>query len=153
MTHGDLGLVGAVCGFSLEGTRLPSFAFGSFFFFSLFFFSFFSLGGWLLPALPCEDEGSEEVSQEVEGWWVVLDCSDSWFDCSGLVAIWTTLVEKSHTGRPIVNPGSDNVAIWGAPTSPQEEKGLGLPPRGSPWLVDSILLNLRPTQEWWYYSD
>ena len=49
-----------------------------------------------------------------------------------------TEVEKSHTGKPIVSPGSDNVAIWGAPKSPQEEKGLGFPPRGIPWLVDSI---------------
>ena len=50
----------------------------------------------------------------------------------------TTEVEKSQTGKPIVNPGSDNVAMWGAPISPQEEKGLGFPPRGIPWLVDSI---------------
>jgi len=63
------------------------------------------------------------------------------------VVFWTTEVKKSHTGKPIVNPGSDNVAIWGAPTSPQEEKGLGFPPRGTPWLVDSIFLNLRPTWE------
>ena len=55
-------------------------------------------------------------------------------------------VEKSHMGKPIVNPGSDNVAIWGAPTSPQEEKGLGFPPRGNPWLVDSIFLNLKTNE-------
>jgi len=50
----------------------------------------------------------------------------------------TTEVEKSQTGRPTVNPGIDNVAMWGAPISPQEEKGLGFPPRGFPWSVDSI---------------
>jgi len=51
----------------------------------------------------------------------------------------------SHTGKPIFNPGSDNVAIWGAPKYSQEEKGLGFPPRGTPWLVESIFFNLRPT--------
>ena len=39
-----------------------------------------------------------------------------------------TEVENSQTGRPIVIPGRDNVAIYGAPISPQEEKGLGFPP-------------------------
>jgi len=43
-----------------------------------------------------------------------------------------TKVDKSHNGRPIVIPGRDNVAIYGAPISPQEEKGLGFPPRGIP---------------------
>jgi len=43
-----------------------------------------------------------------------------------------TEVEKSHTDRPIVSPGRDNVAMCGAPTSPQEEKGLGFPPKGNP---------------------
>jgi len=43
-----------------------------------------------------------------------------------------TEVKKSHTSRPIVIPGRDNVAIYGAPISPQEEKGLGFPPRGIP---------------------
>ena len=140
MTHGDLGLVGAMCGFSLDDAWLPPFSFGSFFFFYFFFFSFFFSGTWLLalPAPSSEEEGGEEELEEVEGWWATLDSSNCWFHCSGIVVFWTTEVEKSHTGKPIVSPGSDNVAIWGAPTSPQEEKGLGFPPRGIPWLVDSI---------------
>jgi len=43
-----------------------------------------------------------------------------------------TKVEKSHTNRPIMILGRDNVAIYGEPISPQEEKGLGFPPRGIP---------------------
>jgi len=78
MTHGDLGLVSAVCGFSLDDTRLPPVAFGSFFFFSFFFFSFFSLGTWFLVlSVPSsEEEGREEELEEVEGWWVTLDWSN-----------------------------------------------------------------------------
>ena len=72
MTHGDLGLVDAVCGFSLDDTRFPPFAFGSFFFFSFFFFSFFSLGTQFfdLPVPSSEEEGGEE--DEVEGWEATL---------------------------------------------------------------------------------
>ena len=58
---------------------------------------------------------------------VILVSSSCWLDCSGIMEFRTTEVEKSHIGKPIVNPGSDNVAIWGAPTSLQEEKGLGFP--------------------------
>ena len=77
MTHGDLGLVSAMCGFSLDDTRLPPFAFGSFFFFSFFFFSFFFSGTWFLalPTPSSEEEGGEEELEEVEGWWVTLDSS------------------------------------------------------------------------------
>ena len=154
MTHGDLGLDGAVCGFSLDDAWFPLFAFGSFFF-SFFFFSFFFLITWFwaLSTLSSEEEGEEGESNEVEGSGVTLVSSSYWFDYLGITVFWTIEVEKSHTSKPIVNPGSDNVAIWGAPTSPQEEKGLGFPPRGTPWLVDSIFINLRPTREWWYYSD
>ena len=74
MTHGDLGLVGAVCGFSLDDDLLPPLIFGSFFFFSFFFFSFFFSGTWFLafPALPSEEEGSEEGLDEVEVWGVTF---------------------------------------------------------------------------------
>jgi len=43
MTHGDLGLDNAVCGFSLENGWLPPFAIDFFFFFSFPFFFFFSV--------------------------------------------------------------------------------------------------------------
>ena len=147
MTHGDLGQVGAVCGFSLDDAWLPLFVFAYFFLFSFFFFSFFFSVTWFLalPASSSEEEGGEEDMDEVQGWGVILVSFSCWIDCSGITVFWMIEVEKSHMGKPIVNPGSDNVAIWGAPKYPQEEKGLGLPPRGIPWLVDSILFNLRPT--------
>ena len=70
MTHADLGLVGAVCGFSLDDAWLSLFASGSFFFFSFFFFSFLFSGTWFLalPASSSEEEGGEEELDEVEGW-------------------------------------------------------------------------------------
>ena len=79
MTHGDLGLVSAVCGVSLDAIRLPPVAFGSFFFFSFFFFSFFSLGTWffVLPVPSSEEEGGEEELDEVEGWLATL----VWSNC------------------------------------------------------------------------
>ena len=71
MTHGDLGLDGAVCGFSLDDAQLPLFAFGSFFFFSFFSFPFFPFLVTWFPALPAsssEEEGGEGEMDEVEGW-------------------------------------------------------------------------------------
>jgi len=49
----------------------------------------------------------------------------------------TTEVENIHTGKPMVNPGKDNVAIYGAPAFPKEGNELGLPSGGKPWPVDS----------------
>ena len=69
MTQGDLGLDGAVCGFSLDDAWLPPFAFGSFFFFSFFFLVTWF---WASPALSSEEEGGEGESDEVEGWGVTL---------------------------------------------------------------------------------
>ena len=68
MTHGDLGLDGVVCGFSLDDARLAPFAIGSFFFFSFPFF-FFSVTWFLvLLSLPSEEEEGEGETNEVEGW-------------------------------------------------------------------------------------
>ena len=149
MTHGDLGLDSVVWGFSLDDTWLPPLAFGSFFFFSFFSFRFFFFSVTWSLALPdssSEEEGGEGETDEVEGLGVTLVSSSCWLDYSGITVFWMTEVEKSQTGKPIVNPGSDNVVIWGAPTSPQEEKGLGFPPKGNPWLVDSIFLNLKTNE-------
>jgi len=68
MTHGDLGLDGAVCGFSLNDAWLPPFAVGFFFFFSFPFF-FFSVT-WFLVLLvsPNEEEEGEGETNEIEGW-------------------------------------------------------------------------------------
>ena len=63
-----------------------------------------------------------------------------------------TKVEKSHTGKPIVSPESDKVAIWGGPTSPQEEKEVGFPPRGNPWLVGSIFSTQDQRRKGYEYS-
>jgi len=60
MTHGILGLVGAVCGFSLFNILLPPLLLGSFCFFSFFFLSFLPLGTGL------EEEGFDEDLEEVE---------------------------------------------------------------------------------------
>ena len=73
MAHGDLGLDGAVCGFSLDDARLPLFVIGSFFFFSFPFFFFFSVT-WFLVLLssPSEEEEGEGETNKVEGWGVTL---------------------------------------------------------------------------------
>ena len=70
MTHGDLGLDGAMCGFSLDDARLPLFAFGSFFFFS--FISFLVTLFSAFPASSSKEEGGEGETDEVEGWGVTL---------------------------------------------------------------------------------
>ena len=68
MTHGDLGLDCAVCGFSPNDAWLPPFAIGFFFFFS--FPLFFFLVTWFLVLLasPSEEEEGEGETNEVEGW-------------------------------------------------------------------------------------
>ena len=72
MTHGDLGLDGAVCGFSPDDAWLPPFSIGFFFFFSFPFF-FFSVTWFLvLLASPSEEEEGEGEKNEVEGWGVTL---------------------------------------------------------------------------------
>lgn len=72
MTHGDLGLDGAVCGFLVDDVRLLLFAIGSFFFFS-FPFLFFSVT-WFLVLLssPREEEEGEGETNEVEDLGVTL---------------------------------------------------------------------------------
>lgn len=59
---------------------------------------------------------------------------------------------NNQTGKPMVKPGRDNVAIYGAPMFPKRGKGLGFPSKGIPWSVDSgfvaICFNLRSTKEW-----
>ena len=75
MTHGDLGLDGAVCGFSLDDVRLPLFAIGSFLFFSIPFFFFLVTWFLVLLASPSEEEEGEGEKNEVEGWGVTLASS------------------------------------------------------------------------------
>lgn len=89
-------------------------------------FSFFS-STWLLTLLfsPSEEEEGEGGTNEEEGEGSTSVSTGCWFDCWGITIFWMTEVDNSHTGRPIVSPGRDNVAIWGAPIFPQEVKGLG----------------------------
>ena len=49
----------------------------------------------------------------------------------------TTEVENNHTGKLMVNPGKDNVAIYGASTFPNEGNGPGFPSGGRPFPVYS----------------
>ena len=71
MKHGDLGLDGAVCGFSLDDAWFPPFTVG-FFFFSFPFFFFSVTWSLALPASPREEEEGEGETNEVEGWGVTL---------------------------------------------------------------------------------
>ena len=68
MTHGDLGLEGAVCGFSPDDVQFPPFAVEFFFFFFSFPFFFFSVT-WFLVLLisPSEEEKGERETNKVEG--------------------------------------------------------------------------------------
>ena len=68
MTHGDLGLDGAVCGFLPDDAWLPPFTIAFFFFFSFSFF--FLLVTWFLVliASPSEEEEGEGEINEIEGW-------------------------------------------------------------------------------------
>ena len=135
MTQGALGFDYAVCEFSLDDIWLLPFDFGSFFFFSIFSFClFFFSVTWILAlsTLSSEEEGGEGESDQVEGYEATLVSSSCWLDCSGITGFWTIEVEKIQTGKPIVNPGSDKVAIWGGTTSPQDRKGLGFPSPENP---------------------
>ena len=76
MTHGDLGLDVALCGFSLDNAWLPLFVIGSFFFsFPFFFFS--ATRFLVLLSSPSEEEEGEGETNEVEGLGVTLVSSSS----------------------------------------------------------------------------
>jgi len=60
MTHGNLGLDGALCLFSPNDVKLPPFTIGFFFFFSVTWFL-------VLLASPRKEEEGEGETNEVEG--------------------------------------------------------------------------------------
>jgi len=64
MTHGDLHLDGAACGFSLDDAWLHLLLLLPFFFSVTFFLA--------LPASPSEEEVGEGEKNEVEGWGMTL---------------------------------------------------------------------------------
>ena len=66
MTHGDLGLDGAVCGFLPDDAWLPPFIIGFFFFFSFPFFFFLVTWFLVLPASPSKEEEGKGETNEVE---------------------------------------------------------------------------------------
>ena len=80
MTHGDLGLVCAMCVFLLDDAWFPPFTVGFFFFFSFPFF-FFSVT-WFLALLDSqsEEEEGEGETNKVEGGGVTSVSSGCWFD-------------------------------------------------------------------------
>ena len=53
------------------------------------------------------------------------------------MTLGTTEVENNQMGKPMVNPGKDSVAIYGALAFPKGGNGLGFPSGDRPWLVDS----------------
>jgi len=55
----------------------------------------------------------------------------------GVMTLGTTEVENNQMGRPMVNPGKDNIAMYGALTFPKGRNEPGFPSGGRPWLVDS----------------
>ena len=97
---------------------------GDFFFLVLFFFF---LATWLLESRlsPGEVE-DEDVEVGVEGERSTLGstrgCSGGGTDELTADTIGTKEVENNQTGNPTVNPGRDNVAIYGAPTFPRGGK-------------------------------
>jgi len=53
------------------------------------------------------------------------------------MTLGTTEVENNQMGKPMVNPGKDNVAIYGELEFPKGRNGPRFPSRGRPWPVDS----------------
>ena len=105
-----------------------------------FFFIFFFLGSWLLNVKLSPGEGGEEEETREEGVGSTLESScrgsDKVDGGMGVMILGNTEVENNHTGKPMVNPGKDNVAIYEAPTFPNGGSGLGFPSGGRPWPVD-----------------
>jgi len=111
-----------------------------FFFFIIFFFFF--LVSWLLDVKLSPGEGGEEeeeTGEEGVGSTLESTCrgSNEGDGGTGVMTLGTTEVENNHMGKPMVNPGKDNVAIYGALTFLNEGNGLGFPSGGKPWTVDS----------------
>ena len=48
----------------------------------------------------------------------------------------------------MVNPGRDNVAIYGALTFPNDGKGPGFPSEGIPWLMEfgNVAIGINPKE-------
>ena len=59
----------------------------------------------------------------------------------------STEVENNYTGKLMVNPGKDNVAIYGALKFPKEGNGLGFPSGERTCPVDSRNVAIRNEPE------
>jgi len=81
-----------------------------------------------------EETGEQGVGSTLESSYHGSDEGDGGI---GVMKLWNNKVENNHTGKSMVNPGKDNVSIYGAPTFPNEGNGPGFPSGGKPWLVDS----------------
>ena len=65
----------------------------------------------------------------------------------GVMTLGTIKVENNHTGKPMVNPGKGNVAVYGAQAFPNEGNGPGLPSKGKRWPVDSENFSIKNEPE------
>ena len=94
-------------------------------------------------------EEEEETGEEGVGSTLESSChgSDEENGGTGVMTLGTTEVENNHTGKLMVNPGKDNVAIYGAPAFPTEGNGPGVPSGGRPWPVDSGTVAIRNEPE------
>ena len=85
--------------------------------------------------------GYEEEERGEEGTCSTLEssCCDSNEGDGGtrVMTLRTTEVENNQMGRLMVNPGKDNVSMYGARTFPKEGNGPGFPSGERPWPVDS----------------
>ena len=84
-------------------------------------------------------EEEEEIGEEGVGSTLESSCrgSDEGDGGTRVMTLRTTDVENNQTGKLMVNPGKDSVAIYGAPTFPKEGNRPGFPSGGRPWPVDS----------------
>jgi len=77
---------------------------------------------------------SEETGEEGVGSTLESSCRDADEGEGGTrdMTLGTTKVENNQTGRPMVNPGKDSVAIYGEPVFPKGGNGPGFPSGGRP---------------------
>ena len=100
-------------------------------------FFFFFLVSWLLNVelSPGEvGDEDEETGEEGAGSTLESSCHDSNEGEGGtrVMKLGTTEVENNQTGKPMVNPGKDSVAIYGALAFPKGGNGPGFPSGGRP---------------------
>lgn len=66
---------------------------------------------------------------------------------TGVMTLRTIEVENNQMGKLMVNPGKDNVAIYGAPAFPNGGNEPGVPSGRRPWLVGSSKFSIQNEPE------